>query len=209
MEATAKPNTETGGNQPVKRHMRNYLLDKRFQLRWVLRVVVTVSIIVAVMGYFLYKTVGDATDQITMQKMVDTDLTEEAQKAFIDQAERDKILTIIKLVTGLVTLVVLLGLMTIVATHKIAGPAYKMRKLFTSIDGTKLQLWGKLRKADELQEAFVDFDNMIRRIREHRRDDIEKLESIRSVVADGKADEETMSKLDEIIKTYHDSVKMD
>ena len=99
--------------------------------------------------------------------------------------------------------------MTIVATHKIAGPAFKMRKLFSSINGAQLQIWGKLRKADELQEAFVAFDNMIRRIREHRRDDIEKLESIRGAIADGKADQETAAELEEIIQVYRDSVKMD
>jgi hypothetical protein len=209
MEATVKPSPEMDGNQPIKRHLRNYVLDKRFQLRWVLRVVVTVSIIVAVMGYFLYRTVGEATDQIVMQKLGDPDLTEEATNAFLKQAERDKTVIVAKLVIGLVTLVVLLGLMTIVATHKIAGPAYKMRLLFASINGRKLQLWGKLRRADELQEAFVEFDNMIRRIREHRREDIEKLESIRRAVGDGKANEETVAELDEIITAYRDSVKMD
>jgi hypothetical protein len=207
MEVTAQPSTKMDGNQPVKRHLRNYLLDRRFQLRWVMRVVVTVSIIVAVMGYFLYRTVGEATDQIVMQKLGDPDLTEEAQNAFLKQAEHDKTMTIARLVIGLVTLVVLLGLMTIVATHKIAGPAYKMRKLFASIDGGQLQLWGKLRKADELQEAFVEFDNMLRRIREHRRDDIEKLESILQAMADGKANEETVAELNRIITVYRDSVK--
>ncbi|MCP4604301.1 MAG: hypothetical protein GY847_27900 [Proteobacteria bacterium] len=206
MEATAQ---KAGHPEQPKRHLRNFLLDKRFQLRWVLRIVFATSIVVAVMGYFLYQTVGDATDQILAQKLGDPMLTEEAQNAFIKQAAEDKRETLMKLVAGLVLLVVVLGGLTIVSTHKIAGPVYKMRKLFGSIDGHNLQLWAKLRRADELQEAFIDFDNMLRRIREHRRKDTEELESIRSLIAQGKANEQTLKQIDDLITQYRDSVKMD
>ena len=207
MEPTADMSEPAGDAKP-KRHIRNYLLDKHFQLRWVLRVVFVASIIVAVMGYFLYRTVGDATEQMLAQKLGDPILTKDAQEAYILQAGKDKREVVMGLVGGLVLLVVLLGVLTIVATHKIAGPVYKMRRLFSSIDGHNLQLWAKLRRADDLQEAFLDFDNMLRRIREHRQEDTEKLEAIRALLAEGKDDGQILRQLEEIIASFHASVKM-
>ncbi len=58
----------------AKRRFRNYLLDSRFQLRWVLRVTLATTVIVAAMGYFLYGTVSDASDQILAQKLGDLTL---------------------------------------------------------------------------------------------------------------------------------------
>ena len=55
----------------------------------------------------------------------------------------------------LFALVVVLSLLTIVATHKIAGPAYKMKKLFGEVEGRQLQLRAKLRKGDELDDIFL------------------------------------------------------
>ncbi len=208
MESTADMSQPNGQAKP-KRHMRNFLLDKRFQLRWVLRVVLAASFIVAVMGYFLYRTVGEATDQMLAQKLGDPTLTQEAVEAYISQAEKDKKEVAKGLIGGLVFLVMLLGVLTIVATHKIAGPVYKMRRLFSTIDGRNLQLWAKLRKADELQEAFIDFDNMLRRIREHRQEDTQKLEAIFALLAEGKDNGQALKQLEEIIARFRASVKMD
>ncbi len=207
---TASERVSQYPEQPqAKRQIRNLLLDRRFQLRWVLRVIIFTSIIVAVMGYFLYRTVEDATDQMLVQKLGDPVLTVEAQEAFMKQADEDKLVTLGTLIGGLISIVLLITVLTIIYTHKIAGPVHKMRQLFLSIDGTNLQLWAKLRKADELQEAFTDFDNMIRRLREHRRGDIEELGAIRALVESNKEHSEIQEHLDGIIARYRDSVKMD
>lgn len=208
MDATAGTN-EHPGQPKGKRKIRNFLLDKRFQLRWALAVVFATALIVAVMGYFLYRTVGDSTDQILVQKLADPILTKEAVNAFFIQAESDKRSTILILLSGLVSLVLLLGGLTIIYTHKIAGPVYKLRKILASIDGKNLQLFARLRHADELQEVFVDFDNMFRRIREQRRDDIKELEAIRALVEKGADSEQALKKLDGLLKMYRSSVAMD
>ena len=205
MEETAK----VGEKQvKAKRHLRNLLIDKRFQLRWVFRVTVAVSVIVAVMGYFIYQTVADATDQMLLQKLGSIgELTDEAMAAFKAQAAADKMVTFWTLVAWLCALVVLLGLTTIALTHKIAGPAYKMRKIFPLINGDNLRLWDKLRRGDELQEVFEDLADMLARLREHRRKDTDELESIREMMGDG-VDEKVKKKLDDIIARYRESVKM-
>jgi nitrate/nitrite-specific signal transduction histidine kinase len=208
MNAMARSNEHPGSGKG-QRKIRNFLLDKRFQLRWALAVVLATAIIVAVMGYFLYRTIGDSTDQILVQKLADPILTKDAINAFFRQADSDKRVTLLILLAGLVSLVLLLGGLTIIYTHKIAGPVYKMRKLIASIDGKNLQLVVKLRRADELQEVFVDFDNMFRRLREHRRDDIKEMEAIRSMFEKGEDKEQAVARLDNLIKMYQSSVAMD
>ena len=189
----------------AKRHIRNFLLDKGFQLGWVVRVALVTAVIVGVMGYFLYGTLSESSELVVTQALSAEGMAPEAQAAFIEQGERDKASTLIILVGGLVGLVVLLSLLTIVATHKIAGPAYKMRRLFSEIDGDHLQLWAKLRKGDELHDVFQGFDDMVRRLRESRREDVDLLKSIDP----SSLSEEGRKALSGIVSRYEDSVRMD
>ncbi|HUT76937.1 MAG TPA: hypothetical protein VM285_04585 [Polyangia bacterium] len=192
----------------AKRQVKNYLLDKGFQLGWVARVVVATTVIVAVMGWFLYRTVADATDQLLAAKLADIDLTEAAVQAFIEQAELDKIGTLLMLGGGLFLLVLLLSVVTIIVTHKVAGPVYKMKKLLADIDGEHLQLWAKLRKGDELQDAFREIDEMLRRLRESRQGDIEEIESARAEIP-GSGGAAATERLDRLVARYRASVRMD
>ena len=205
----ATSSNDSSGKHMGKRKIRNFLLDKKFQLRWALAVVLATAAIVAGMGYFLFRTIGDSTDQILVQKLADPVLTKEAVDAFFRQAESDKRTTFVILAAGLLSLVLLLGGLTIIYTHKIAGPVYKLRKLLSSIDGTRLQVFAKLRQDDELQEVFADFANMFRRMRERRREDIKGLEAVRSIVEKGGDAHEAVDRLDSLLKTYRASVEMD
>ena len=83
-----------------------------------------------------------------------------------------------------------------------------MKRLFSAIDGYHLQLQGKLRKGDELQAVFIAFDEMLRRLREGRHQDIEELGALRDMlVARGDADD-LCGRIDELMVRYKDSVKM-
>ncbi|MDD5307947.1 MAG: hypothetical protein PHU25_11555 [Deltaproteobacteria bacterium] len=206
MEATAN---KSDSAQPAQRKMRNYLLDKRFQLMWVLRVALATAVIVTVMGYFLYKTVAEANEQLLAQVMGDPILTDGARNAFQQRAQSDNIWTVSMLVCGLAGLILLLSLITIIVTHKIAGPVYKMKKLFQTVDGAHLQMWARLRKGDELQDVFKEFDDMIRRLREHRRADVQELKTIQELVAEAPQAGEAVARLEKLAAGFSDSIKME
>jgi nitrogen fixation/metabolism regulation signal transduction histidine kinase len=161
------------------------------------------------MGYFLYQTVANATDQLLAQKLGDLNLTKEAIDAFMTQSEKDKMITLWTLIGAMFLLVLLLSGVTIALTHRVAGPIYKMRKIFGAINGSDLRLWDKLRRGDELQEAFEDFEAMLRRLREDRRNDIAALEDIRRTLEKSGGNEETVQNLRNIVERYRSSVKMD
>jgi hypothetical protein len=192
----------------AKRKIRNYLIDRRFQLGWVVRVALVTAVILGVVGYFLYGKVAESVDMMILNGSQIPGLAPEAWKAFQEQGERDKWSAILVLGSGLVGILVLLSLMTIVATHKIAGPAYKMKKLLSGIDGDHLQLWAKLRKGDELIDMFEQLDEMLRRLRESRHHEIEEIEAAVAALRAGGPSEPAVAALERIAARFRGSVQM-
>ena len=199
---------ETNKPPQAKRRVKNFLIDSRFQLGWVFRVAIVTAIVVGVMGYFLYGTLSESLELVKMEAMSAEGMTLESQTAILEQGEKDKLVTLTVLGSGLLGIVILLSLMTVVATHKIAGPAYKMKKLFGDIDGANLQLWAKLRKGDQLHDVFVGFEDMLRRLRESRHEDLADLEPLIESLKSGGPDPEAIVKLERIVTKFQDSVKM-
>ncbi len=83
---------------------------------------------------------------------------------------------LVKVTAGLVGLVLLIFMMGIYVTHKIAGPVYKMTLLFKVVGDGKLNLPGRLRKGDELQAFFESFSRMVDKLRVKKKADVERLE---------------------------------
>jgi hypothetical protein len=85
---------------------------------------------------------------------------------------------------------------------------FKMKKLLSDIDGEHLQLWAKLRKGDELQDAFREIDEMLRRLRESRQGDIEEIEAARAAIT-GPGDAAATERLERLVERYRASIRMD
>jgi nitrogen fixation/metabolism regulation signal transduction histidine kinase len=84
------------------------------------------------------------------------------------------------LITGLVValalLVVCIWLAGIVVTHKIAGPVFKMKRMFRQVGDGKLALHERLRRGDEMQDFFETFDQMLGRLRERQESEIKHID---------------------------------
>jgi len=197
----------TSGPVQHKRQVKNYLIDRRFQFGWALRVGFVVSVIVGIMGYFLYTTISESIDIVTSEALGSGNLA--LAEAIIQQGQKDKFFTGLVLGSSLVGIVLILTVLTIVVTHRVAGPVYKMKKLFSRIDGESLQLWEKLRKGDELHDVFEEFSAMLRRLRESRYLDIEKLEKVCAELEKEGVPQQACVPLQEIIERYRQSVEMD
>jgi nitrogen fixation/metabolism regulation signal transduction histidine kinase len=70
------------------------------------------------------------------------------------------------LVGGLALMVVLIGLLGIYFTHKVAGPVYKMKRLLRKVGQGHLHVDARLRKGDELQDFFDTFTEMVSGLRD-------------------------------------------
>ena len=80
------------------------------------------------------------------------------------------------IVGGIAALVIALALTGIVVTHKMVGPAYKMRLLLARVAAGHLRVDGGLRKGDELQDVFNAFNDMVNTLRSRQASEIALLD---------------------------------
>jgi len=73
-------------------------------------------------------------------------------------------------------LTIALGFTGIIVTHRVVGPAYRMRRLFQHVGEGKLEITTGIRKGDELQELYHSFADMVESLRDQRAEEIEQLE---------------------------------
>ena len=172
-----------------KRYFRNFLHDKRFQLKYTLAVVVITATLAFILGWFLYKTqqeVFDAARENSQLAALDAMGDPEMEKSIQDKLEKEDskikaqnaslMLTLVLSLGGLVALLTLLG---IVATHKIAGPAYAMRRILKQIADGKHPEVRALRKGDELVAVASELKRMADSLREREEQDVTGLKEAR------------------------------
>jgi nitrogen fixation/metabolism regulation signal transduction histidine kinase len=109
------------------------------------------------------------------QKLKDEQAQLERDAAFFAEQRRTLALGLTA-VLGLLVLGV--GVMGIVFTHKVAGPIFKMKRLLRQVGEGKLVLREKLRKGDELQHFFEVFEQMVAELRRRQEQEIAKVDTI-------------------------------
>jgi nitrogen fixation/metabolism regulation signal transduction histidine kinase len=163
--------------------LRNYLLDARFQLKYTGMVVCVTLVVATILGKVAYEQSHAQTEMMTIS------LVEAGEAAeFIEQQAREADQQLLLTILGGVAILVLsLGVTGIMVTHRVVGPAYKMKSLFRHVADGHLKLYGRLREGDELQDVFVEFERMIERLRTNQRDEITQLESVIARARDASA----------------------
>ena len=184
---TAATSPERAGE--YKRRMRNYLLDSRFQLKYAGFLVLVALVISGVMGAVLYQTtgavvaessafVGESRKVSEVSRMNVKDLASDSPELMAefnreseahDKAIADQQASLLRrqqrmigsLVGGLALMVVLIGLLGIYFTHKVAGPVFKMTRLLKQVGEGDLHVETRLRKGDELKDFFDTFAKMV------------------------------------------------
>lgn len=172
VNATTAP--QATGGPPPKRRLRNYLLDARFQLKYTGMVVGVTLVVATILGYVAYQQSRGQTEMMQVNLAV-SGATEDFIQAAADEYDRNLLLGILG---GISILVVSLGVTGILVTHRVVGPAYKLKSLFNYVADGHLKLYGKLRKGDELWDVFLAFESMINKLRANQEREIEQLESI-------------------------------
>ena len=160
----------------TQRRMRNYLIDRRFQLKYTGMVLLVTVSVAGGLGYVAYGFSQGQTEQLTMQIATQLDLDADTAtdlEQFAQQEDR-KIRNAI--VAGVLLLTLALGLTGIMVTHRVVGPAYRMRRLFEHVGDGKFEVTTGIRKGDELQELFHSFADMVESLRDQRGEEIEQLE---------------------------------
>ena len=176
MTANAQSVPQAGGGGPAKRRFRNYLLDVRFQLKYTGMVVGVTFVVATILGYMAYEQSRAQTEMMTIEQLATASDPETA--AFIaEQATEADTELLLKIVMGILLLTFSLGVTGILVTHKVVGPAYKLKRLFNDLAEGHLRVQGKLRKGDELQDVFLAYESMVNTLRAKQREEITQLEA--------------------------------
>lgn len=160
-----------------KRQLRNFLLDRRFQLKYTSMVVGVTLIVASLLGAVAYSESKGQTEALQIQLAVQPDLDPQVAAhldAFGKQRDRQMLAGIM---AGIALLTLALGLTGIVITHKIIGPAYRIRKLLAAVARGHLRVEGALRKGDELQDVFGAFNDMVNTLRARQSEEIAQLDA--------------------------------
>ena len=155
--------------------MRNYLLDRRFQLKYTGMVLLVTVSVASGLGYVAYRFSQGQTEALTAHIAAQPDLgadTAQDLERFARQEDR-KIRNAI--IIGVLLLTLALGLTGIIVTHRVVGPAYRMRRLFRHVGEGKLEVSTGIRKGDELQELYQSFADMVESLRDQRSSEIAQL----------------------------------
>jgi nitrogen fixation/metabolism regulation signal transduction histidine kinase len=156
-----------------RRFLKNYLLDKKLQLRYIGFVTLLSAVICAVLGSFIWYQRSYAT-QIIVDTLNSSEWIEPALREQIAGTLEGSDLTMIyKMVGVCVGLIVILSVFLVVMTHKVAGPLYKVGLYYEKIKEGKLPEIRDLRKGDEFQEFFRHFKKMCETMRERASADVE------------------------------------
>lgn len=159
-----------------QRKFKNYLLDRRFQLKYTGMVLLVTVAVAGVLGYVAYDFSRGQTEAFTAQLATQPDLDPDTAKDLERFAKQEDRRIRNAILLGVLLLTVALGLTGILVTHRVVGPAYRMRRLFEHVGRGHLEVTTGIRKGDELQDLYRSFAEMVESLREQRAEDIERLE---------------------------------
>jgi methyl-accepting chemotaxis protein len=159
-----------------QRKLKNYLLDRRFQLKYTGMVLFVTVAVAGVLGYVAYHFSKGQTEAFTAQLAAQPDLDEATANELEQFAQQEDRRVRNAIIAGVLLLTIALGLTGILVTHRVVGPAYRMKRLFEHVGEGHLQVTTGIRKGDELQDLYQSFAEMVESLREQRAEDVERLE---------------------------------
>lgn len=177
---------------PPKRSLKNYLLDPTFQLKYTGMVIGVTLTLATILGGFAYKESKGQTESLKTTMVINaTSLDSQAMDMILRQADERDRNVLASIIFGVALLTVALGITGVIVTHKVVGPAYKLKLLLRQVGEGKLKLFGHLRKGDELQDVFEEFASMIQSLRKTQAEEIADLDAaIAKCRADGVSEED-------------------
>ncbi|MBT8450517.1 MAG: hypothetical protein KJO40_00990 [Deltaproteobacteria bacterium] len=159
-----------------QRKIRNYLLDRRFQLKYTGMVLLVTVSVASGLGFMAYRFSQRQTEALTAQVAAQPDLDAQTANDLEEFAKQEDRKIRNAIIVGVLILTLVLGLTGIMVTHRVVGPTYRMRRLFAHVSKGRLEINTGIRKGDELQELYRSFAQMVESLRDQRSEEIEELE---------------------------------
>jgi nitrate/nitrite-specific signal transduction histidine kinase len=189
-----------------QRKLKNYLLDRRFQLKYTGMVLLVTVAVASVLGYLAYDFSKGQTEAFTAQLAAQPDLDEATASDLEHFAQQEDRKVRNAIILGVVLMSLALGLTGILVTHRVVGPAYRMKRLFEHVGEGRLEVTTGIRKGDELQDLYRSFAQMVESLRDQRSEDIERLERTVQALEAGGAESAQVAELRALLNRIRQSV---
>ena len=155
-----------------KRFLRNYIIDKALQLRYIGLVTLLSAGISTLLGWLIFQQRSQASRTI-IHSLETADFLGADQKAEIvrhlTQSDTSVLLTMVLVCAGLM---LVLSAFLVVLTHKVAGPLHVIGVYFDQLAEGRLPVVHNLRHGDELQGFHKKFKDMCNSLRVRAEADI-------------------------------------
>ena len=133
------------------------------------------------LGFWAYRYSRGQTEALSIQMSMQPGLSGDAMDEITDYAEAEDRKVLLAICGGIVFLMVMLGATGIVVTHRVVGPSYKLKRLISHVADGHLEVAGRLRKGDELQDVFLAFERMVLDLRSRQQMEVDKLDDVLEV----------------------------
>lgn len=143
-------------------HRRTYVIDRGFQLKYTLVLIVVGAVVSALFGGMMYLAHVDAARTLAP-----------ALRGQLGQAEG---MLLVLTVAMSVLMAAALGLFGVLITHRVAGPVYVMSHYVAVLAKGRYPLMRPLRKRDELKGFFERFQEAIDLLRQREAAEADQLE---------------------------------
>jgi len=150
---------------PDAQHRRTYLVDRSFQLKYILLLMGWGLVLAALFGLWAYQAQAQAVELLA---------SEPGQRALAGHAGR-QLLWVLLAIAALSSAA--LGLLGFILTHRVAGPIYVMGHFLTTLAEGRYPSRRALRKHDELKTFHAHFLQVIDALRERERIQLAHLET--------------------------------
>ena len=142
---------------PPSRHRRTYLVDRSFQLKYILLLTAWGLALASLFGLWAYQAHEQAIELL---------VHDAAQRALVDHTSRQ----LLWVLGGIALLsAAALGLLGFIMTHRVAGPVYVMEQFLSMLSQGRYPSRRSLRKHDELQRFHAQFTETIEALRDRER----------------------------------------
>lgn len=169
-----------------QRQLRNFLLDRDYQLRHALLLVGLSAALTVGLGAIVRHYMGLATRLVEVRALDPSDTL--APLLLHEMRAQDTRVLVVFSIFSLVLLTVLF-LYAIVFTHRVAGPLHKIAGYMAHIRDGKLGRLYELRRGDQLRPFFECFRQMHDALSDRARAEAAELDRAAALLGDGKAEE--------------------
>jgi methyl-accepting chemotaxis protein len=164
---------DSSGIRPTRTFWnRRYLVDRRFQMKYTLMVVLASSVLFGLFGYQLYKGELARTEILKIQNLDVQGLVQSQDSHVLWYLAGFFVLQVASLVV--------LG---ILITHRIAGPMFRVHQYLEELaKGGEVKPLDKIRSRDEFHEFFESLSDLIDRFRARSAEQRAKVAEIRAAL---------------------------